>query len=231
MNNKPIRFSSVLLAASGLVLLGVMVKILTRPPAAAPAGPAWVESNAQALQATLDISTNPTEQAFIQEKLDLLRRIQATSAGSLQNVLETPPVPCASRPTELPTPLRTPGAEQFPPELYEDLQGKMNSRWQGEVNDQWVTVLAGVQLTDPPQPALWVFVENTADSGAYANPQAIGTLQITAADQSRLTLQDTAGTTFIFDISARAYLTDPNEVLPTLAPQPTFTPSADVCAP
>lgn len=219
------------IALAAVILLAMMVQLLSSPLAAAPApaGPAWVESNAQALEATLAISTNPTEQAFIQSKLDQLRRIQVTSAGSLQNVPEKPAEACDLRPTELPTQERTPGVEQFSPELYEDLQGRLNSRWQGEVNSQWLTVMAGVQLTDPPQASVWVFVENTDDRGVYPAPDADGALQIMSADQTRLTLQDAAGTLFYFDVSARAYLTSPDEILPTLAPLPTNTPAPEIC--
>jgi hypothetical protein len=219
------------IALAAVILLVVMVKLLSTPPSATPAGPAWVENNAQALEATLAISTNPTEQAFIQSKLDQLRRIQATSAGSLQNVPEKPAEACEVRPTELPTPQRTPGVEQFPAELYEDLQGRLNSRWQGEVNGQWVTVMAGIQLTDPPQPAVWVFVENSDDRGIYPAPEASSALQIVSADGARLTLQDAAGTTFYFDLAARAYLSSQDEILPTLAPLPTNTPAPEICPP
>src|SRR3990172_1254214 len=224
MKNWIKKFPYAIIAITAVILLAVMVKILSAPPTATPAGPAWVENNAQALEATLAVSTNPTEEAFIQSKLDQLRRIQATSGGSLQNVPDKPADACAFRPTALPTPERTPGVEIFIPELYEDLQGKMNSRWQGQVNGQWVAVLAGIQLVDPPQPAVWVFVENTDDRAIYSAAQADTTLQIVSADGARLTLRDTAGTTFYFDVAARAYLSSPDEILPTLAPLPTNTP-------
>ena len=229
MKNWIKKFPYAVIALTVVILLAVMVKILSTPPAASPSGPAWVESNAHALEATLAVSTNPTEEAFIQSKLDQLRRIQATSGGSLQNVPDKPADACAIRPTEMPTPERTPGVEQFPAETYEDLQGRMTSRWQGEINGQWVTVFAGTQLIDPPQPAVWVFVENTDDRGIYPAAQANATLQIVSADGARLTLRDTAGTTFYFDVAARAYLSSPDEILPTLAPLPTNTPEPEIC--
>ncbi len=225
------KIPGVLITSAALILLVVMVKILSAPPAPTTAGPGWVENNVQALQATLSVSTNPTEEAFIQNKLDLLKRIQATSAGALQNVPEKPKDACALRPTELPTPQRTLGVESFQPELYEDLNGKLNSRWQGEVNGQWVTVLAGTVYTDPPQAALWVFVENTADGEVIPAPQASGLLKVVSADLSRLTLQDEAGTAFYFDVAGRAYLASPDEIVPTLAPQPTNTPAVEICPP
>src|SRR3972149_7059942 len=86
MKNWIKKFPYAIIAITAVILLTVMVKILSAPPTATPAGPTWVENNAQALEATLAVSTNPTEEAFIQSKLDQLRRIQATSGGSLQNV-------------------------------------------------------------------------------------------------------------------------------------------------
>jgi len=231
MKNWILKIPYVVVALAAVILLAVMVKLLSTLPAATPAGPAWVENNAQALEATLAVSTNPTEEAFIQSKLDQLRRIQATSGGSLQNAPEKPLDACALRPTALPTPEKTPGVEAFTPELYEDLQGKMNSRWLGEVNGQWVTVMAGVQLAEPPEPAVWVFVENTDDRSIYPAPDASETLQIVSANGVRLTLQDAAGTVFYFDAAARAYLSSPAEILPTLAPLPTNTPAPEICPP
>ena len=157
MKNWIKKFPYAVIAITAVILLAVMVKILSTPPAAASLlARAGSKIMPRRCEATLAVSTNPTEQAFIQGKLDQLRRIQATSAGSLQNVPEKPAEACVLRPTELPTPERISGVEQFPAELYEDLQGKLNSRWQGEVNGQWVTVMAGTQLTDPPQAAVWV---------------------------------------------------------------------------
>jgi len=229
MKNWIKKFPYAVIALTVVILLTVMVKILSTPPAATPAGPVWVEGNAHALEATLAVSTNPTEEAFIQSKLDQLRRIQATSAGSLQNVPDKPKDACALRPTELPPVDPTPGVVQFQSEIYDAAGAIYTSRWQGEVNSQWVTVLAGIQLVDPPHPAVWVFVENTDDRGIYPAAQANTTLQIVTADGARLTLQDAAGTTFYFDVAARAYLSSPDEILPTLAPLPTNTPEPEIC--
>ena len=230
MKNWIKKFPYAVMAITAVILLAVMVKILSTPPTATPAGPAWVENNAQALESTLAVSTNPTEEAFIQSKLDQLRRIQATSGSSLQNVPEKPADSCALRPTELPTPIRTAGLKQLQPDQhYQEFNATITSRWQGEINSQWVTVLAGIQLVDLPQPAVWVFVENTDDRGIYPAAQANATLQIVSADGARLTLKDAAGTTFYFDVAARAYLSSPDEILPTLAPLPTNTPEPEIC--
>lgn len=232
MKNTSIKFSTLLLSVSALILLGVMVKILSRPASLSPTGSAVLNANAQALKATLAVSTNPTEQAFINSKLELLNNMQANSLQGQVNPAEKSSSVCAFEPTSLPAVGHSPGIEQLQPDvLYQEFDADVFSRWHGEINGQWATVMAGARLTDPPQPTLWVFIENTADSGIYPAVNASGALHILSADQSRLTLRDDAGATFYFDAAARAYLTDPGAILPTLAPQPTFTPEAAVCAP
>lgn len=232
MKNTPFKFSTILFILIGVFLLAVMVKMLTgSQPDPASAGPAWVERDIQALQATLSVSQNPTEEAFIQSKLNRLKSIQSNSLQGLQNAPEKPADKCGLRPTPLPTMVLTPGVEQFPAELYEQYALFANSRWQGEVNGQRVVALAGTLSDDPQQGVLLVLVPNTDDQGGYPAPQAGGPLHITAADGARLTLTDDAGAEFTFDVAARAYLSSPDEILPTLAPQPTFTPTTDICAP
>lgn len=232
MKNKPFKFSTILFILIGVFLLAVMVKMLTgSQPDTASAGPAWVERDIQALQATLSVSQNPTEEAFIQSKLNRLKSIQSNSLQGLQNAPEKPADKCGLRPTPLPTMALTPGVEQFPAELYEQYNLFVNSRWQGEVNGQRVVALAGYLSGDPQQGVLLVLVPNTDDQGIYPAPQAGGALHITLADGARLTLTDDIGAEFTFDVAARAYLSSPDEILPTLAPQPTFTPTTDICAP
>jgi len=226
------KLSTVLFILAGVILLGLMITMLGgSQPETAAAGPAWVERDIQALQATLSVSQNPTEQAFIESKLNRLKRIQTNSLQGLQNAPEKPADKCGLRPTPLPTMALTPGVEQFPSELYEQYALFANSRWQGEVNGQRVVVLAGYLSDDPQQGVLLVLVPDTADRGIYPAPQTGGALHISSADGARLILTDDAGAEFIFDVAARAYLSSPDQVLPTLAPQPTFTPTTDICAP
>lgn len=232
MKIKAVKFSTILFLLAGVILLAVMITMLggSQPETSSP-GPAWVARDIQALESTLSVSQNPTEQAFIQSKLDRLKSIQANSLQGLNNVPEKPADKCGLRPTPLPTEIPTPGVEQFPAELYEQYNLFANSRWQGDTNGQWAVVLAGYLRDDPQQGVLLVLVPNTDDQGVYPAPQAGGALQITAADGARLILVDDAGANFSFDIAARAYLSSPDQVLPTLAPHPTFTPTTDICAP
>lgn len=226
------KFSTILFILIGVILLVLMIKMLGgSQPETAAAGPAWVERDIQALQSTLAVSTNPTEEAFIQKKLDRLRNIQSNSLQAQKNAPEKPADKCALRPTPLPTEIPTPGVEQFSAELYEQYSLFANSRWLGEVNGQWVAVLAGYLTDDPRQAALLVLVQNTDDRASYAAPQASGALHIQSADGALLTLTDDTGVEFYFDVAAHAYLSSPDEVLPTLAPQPTYTPTVDICAP
>lgn len=231
MKNWIRKFPAILFALSGVILLAVMIKLLTGTPSEpAAAGPAWVESSIQQLEATLAVSSNPTEEAFIQGKLQQLRNIQAGSLQAQQNAPEKPAEKCALRPTPRPTTEPVSGLEQFQPELYEQYNLFINSRWLGEINGQWVTVFAGLSGEDPQQGVLLVLVQNTADRGLYPAPQAGGALTIQSVDGTRLTVVDESGIELIFDAAARAYLSSPDEIQPTLAPQPTFTPTVDICA-
>jgi len=231
-NNWPKYIPTVLIAFTALVLLTAMVLLLSgRPSETATAGPAWVENNAQSLESTLAASTNPTEQAFIQGKLDQLRRIQSNALQGQENVPEKPADGCTLRPTPLPIAERISGIDQFESEFFEQFEAFFNSRWQGEVNGQWVTVLAGYAKGDRQQGVLWVAAENTDDRSPYLAPQPGGALQILSADGTRLTLTDESGSEYLFDVAARAFLTSPNEVLPTAAPLPTHTPTPAICPP
>ncbi|MHB1118508.1 MAG: hypothetical protein ACYC11_00445 [Bellilinea sp.] len=232
MKNWSKKFPTVLFAITGVILLAVMIKILTGPQSEpAAAGPAWVEKSIQELEAGLADATNPTEEAFIQGKLEQLRNIQANSLQAQENAPEKPADICALRPTPLPTADRIPGVERFEPELFEQFDLIVNSRWQGEVNGQWMAILAGISGEDVQQGVLLVLVQNTDDRALISAPQPGGALQIQAADGVRLTLIDDNGTQYLFDAAARAFLNSPDEILPTLAPQPTYTPTAEICPP
>lgn len=222
----------VLIALAAFALLTVMVQLLSgRQPETATAGPAWVESNAQSLQSTLAVSANPTEQAFIQGKLDQLRRIQGSALQGQENAPEKPADKCELRPTELPVPERISGTDTFQSEFFEQFDAFFNSRWQGEVNGQWVTVLAGSSRGEQAQGVLWVAAENTDDRSPYPSPQPGGALRILSSDGSRLMLTDEGGSEFLFDVAARAFLSSPDEVLPTAEPMPTHTPTPAICPP
>lgn len=226
------KISTILFTLIGVILLAVMIKMLNGAQSeTASAGPAWVERDIQALQSTLAVSANPTEEAFIQKKLDQLRKIQSNSLQAQNNAPEKPSDKCALRPTPLPTAVPTPGVEQFPAELYEQYNLFVNSRWLGEVNGQWTAVLAGYPKDDPQHGVVLVLVQNTDIREVISAPQSSGALHITAADGARLTLTDESGTAFYFDAAARAFASSIDEVLPTLAPQPTYTPTVDICAP
>lgn len=220
----------ILITVFAILLLAVMVRLLTGPSSkAATAGPAWVENNIQVLQATLAVSTNPTEEAFIQGKLNQLRQIQANSLQAQQNAPEKPADACALQPTQLPEPEQISGIEQFPAEWFEQFGSFFNSRWQGEINGQWVVVLAGFSAEAAQQGLVWVLVQDTDDRGEYPSPQMSGALQIQSAEGSRLTLVDASGAQLIFDVAARAYLSRLDEVLPTQSPLPTHTPTPALC--
>ncbi len=195
-------------------------------------GPAWVEQNIAVYEATLAVSTNPTEQAFLQDKLSRLQSIEQRRLQGLQNAQPKPEDPCALRPTPEPTRalMRTAGISpvsgQVPinPEEFTPA-----SQWQGEWAGLWVRVYAGARAYDPRQGEIWVLVDYAADFGSYPAPTPGGALTITAADGLVLTLQDESGASLYFDVASRSYLSAPGESRPTVVPQPTFTPDAGVC--
>lgn len=194
-------------------------------------GPAWVEQNIDEYRATLAVSTNPTEQAFLQDKLQRMEQIQSNRLQALQNAPTKPADPCALRPTPEPTVARArldgiSAANQAPinPEEFTP-----TSQWQGRWAEEWVTVFAGFRADDPPQGVVWVLVDNAPDFGSYESPKRGGALRITGVDGFVLTLQDETGAELFFDVASRVYLDSPDETLPTLIPKPTFTPDAGIC--
>lgn len=194
-------------------------------------GPAWVQQNINEYRATLSVSTDPTEQAFLQDKLNRMESIQQNRLQALENAAPKPEDPCAQRPTPEPT--------RSVPRLagiYSVVDAPINpeeftpvSQWQGEWAGLWVRVYAGSRTYDPQQGEIWVLVDHTADFGSYPAPTPGGALTITAADGLVLTLRDESGATLYFDVASRSYLSTPDESRPTAVPQPTFTPDAGVC--
>jgi hypothetical protein len=76
---------------------------------------------------------------------------------------------------------------------------------------EWVTQLG---LTYP---------ETVPGGGEYRTPVDTGTLTINGAQDARLILLSTNGTTFYFDVPARRFVSSLTEVVPTITPWPTYT--------
>lgn len=77
--------------------------------------------------------------------------------------------------------------------------------WVGHVGDQWSFVYAGVQDADPTQGGV-VVVPNGSPPGYFLpTPVAAGSVKITSAEGTTLTLLATEGTTFVFDAESESY--------------------------
>jgi len=214
-----------------LIALAALAVTLLTGSSTDGGGPAWVEQNIAEYRATLAVSTNPTEQAFLQDKLNRMESIQQNRLQALENAPTKPADPCALRPTPEPTRSvpRLPGispVERAPinPEEFTPV-----NQWQGEWAGLWVRVYAGAQAYDSRQGEVWVLVDYASDFGSYPAPTPGGALTISAADGLVLTLQDESGARLYFDVASRSYLSRPGETLPTVVPQPTFTLDAGVC--
>lgn len=214
-----------------LIALAALAATLLAGSSADGGGPAWVEQNIDEYRATLSVSTDPTEQAFLQDKLNRMENIQQNRLQALENAAPKPEDPCALRPTPEPTRSvpRVPGISSVEGAPINPEEFIPVNQWQGEWAGQWVRVFAGRQTYDPQQGEIWVLVDHTADFGSYPAPTPGGALTITAADGLVLTLRDESGAVLYFDVASRSYLSSPGEQRPTAVPQPTFTPDVGFC--
>lgn len=228
------RFSkrSTIIVLGGLLLaLGALIAILLVVKSEDGGGPSWVEKNIHEYRATLSVSTNPTEQAFLQDKLARMERIEQNRLQAMRNAPTKPADPCALRPTPEPTKFidRTAGISPVSEVSINPEEFTPSNQWQGEWAGLWVRAYAGRQAQDPQQGEIWVLVDYTSDFGSYPAPTRGGRLIIIAANGLVFTLQDESGALHYFDVASRNYLSSPEEILPTLIPQPTFTPDTGIC--
>jgi hypothetical protein len=223
--------SNLIVLAGALIALAALTTFLLIGYSADGGGPAWVEQNIDEYRATLAVSTDPTQQAFLQDKLSRMESIQQNRLQALRNAPPKPEDPCALRPTPAPTQFvaHVAGVSAVDKAPINPEEFTPSNQWQGEWAGLWVRVYAGVRADDLEQGVIWVVVDNTGDFGSYASPTRGGMLSITAENGLILTLQDKAGAIIYFDVASRQYLTALNEVVPTLVPLPTFTPDMGLC--
>jgi hypothetical protein len=220
-----------LFLGGALIALTALAGTLLAGRSADGGGPAWVEQNIHEYRATLSVSTNPTEQAFLQDKLRRMESIQQNRLQALENAAPKPEDPCALRPTPEPTRdvPRVPGISGVDGAPINPEEFTPVNQWQGEWVGLWVRVYAGSRAYDRQQGEIWVLVDRTGDFGSYPAPTPGGALTITAAEGLVLTLQDESGAVLYFDVASRSYLSTPGELRQTVLPQPTFTPDVGVC--
>ncbi len=232
--NPPSARRSLILAGGGLLVLVVLamsVFFLSGSPFdAAASGPAWLDQSIQEMELRLQAAVNPTERALLDDKLQRLRQLES---NRLMGGVSTPTVvadPCLLRPTTEPAAetARIQGAVQVDLDRYEDLGLLSTSRWEQDSPEGWLAVLVGALIEDPEQGIVILFREN-APYETYPAPAPGGALRILEAQSERLTLEDETGALIYFDVPARQFLSDPSQVVPSLVPQPTFTPAPPLC--
>jgi hypothetical protein len=228
------RFSkrTVQLFVAGLfIALAALGVTLLKGRSADGGGPAWVDKNIQDYQATLAVSADPTEQAFLEQKLAAMQQIEKNRVQALDNLPTKPVDPCSMRPTPEPTTVRATvaGISQVDSVPISPDDFTPTNQWQGEWADLWVRVYAGANPNEAEQGVLWVVVDNSGDYGSYDAPTQGGALTIIAANGLVLTLQDASGATLYFDVASRKLVNSPTTVASTLVPMPTFTPDTGSC--
>ncbi len=228
------RFSkrTILIALAGvLVALAGLTATLLIGKSADSGGPAWVAKNIEDYQATLAVSTNPTEQAFLKQKLAAMEQIEKNRIQALGNIPTKPADACAMRPTPEPTSVRNhlAGINQAGTVPISPDEFTPTNQWQGEWAGQWLRVFAGVHADNTSQGVIWVVADNSADFGSYDAPSRGGALTITAANGLVLTLKDESGAKLYFDVASRQYLSSLSATAATLVPRPTFTPDNGSC--
>lgn len=183
------------------------------------------------LQAQRAAAVDPTAQALLDAKIAALQA-DAAQRSSLNNAPTKPADPCSGRPTDLPAALEAEPRqggfifEGSGPFHAEDVL--VSNLWADWINGWWTQVYAGASGADPAQGLVIVRVEGQGET-RYPAPPGSGALTITAAAGCRLTLQTAAGETLYFDAAAGQYAASAGQVLPTLSPRPTFTPTPPIC--
>ncbi len=198
-------------------------------PPPGESGEGWMAALIDQLSQREQQAVNPTEQALLQDKLNRLQQVEAArqSAGLLAQPTLTlgvcpPPEPTLSI-EDLPQ-----GLLDLEESDYRELDLMAVNGWRGQVNGNWITALAGWQVSNPAQGILALFTFN-APLQVEAAPAQGGALRIASAEGYRLTLLDDQGRVYFYDLAARRWLNSADEIVPTLPPVPTFTPAWAPC--
>ncbi len=114
----------------------------------------------------------------------------------------------------------------------ENLLGKygyvIENGWGGNVNGINTSIYAGTHQDNLAQGLLYVFLfipENLLEQD-FLTPLQAGSVHIVSAENYRLTLLSTDGTTFYFDIPGLRYVDSLTEIVPTITPYLSETPGA-----
>lgn len=92
------------------------------------------------------------------------------------------------------------GLAPYPGSLY-----SFENRWVMETPARAIIVYAGSSATDPAQGLVVVDSSPRGVGGTFPTPTKSGSVHVVGADGQRLTLAAADGTTFVFDVAARAF--------------------------
>lgn len=104
---------------------------------------------------------------------------------------------------------------------------RMQNAWQNLMNGSWADVVAGAYVNEPEQGVIfssWQF-PNAAIGQFYDTPTRAGSVRIIAEENYRLTLEAADGTLFYWDIPSQSFVASLTEVVATITPPPTHTPT------
>jgi hypothetical protein len=104
----------------------------------------------------------------------------------------------------------------------------VENMWFGYVNGHHTNVYAGAPHEDPNQGMLRVYLDLPEGlfKQDYPAPLAAGAVRVVAEQNNRLTLISTDGTTFYFDVPGLQFVDSLTEIVPTITPYVSETPSA-----
>ena len=223
-----------------LVFAALALAALAVPVLAQQAGPGhlegWAARKAAELEAALPQVRDRAMADSLEGKVAALRYQESLEATAAAVGAVPPEDPCALMPTPLPAAkadARPDGILEGPLAVMPGTRVEGHDQWTGQAGSIRLTAFAGLRLDLPGQGVVVVWEDNSAGGGEYLAPQATGALKIVAERQGRLELVDEQGSIRFFDLPARQFLTpaeaQAKSALPTVIPQPTFTPAPQLC--
>lgn len=186
------------------------------------------------LESVRNSATNPQDQQLLDEKIAILQQQEAqrTTMMDQPKTLALEPGFCDligdSEPEEEPE--QPVGIFDGGRDLIPGTQYEIRNFWIGIVNEQVVEADIVSSLADQSQAVVIRYV-NSDGGGWFLVPEGVGPLLIVAENNLRLTLEDPAGRQLFFDVPGERFVDSLDEVVPTVEPAPTYTPTPDPCAP
>ncbi len=215
-----------------IALLGIGAYLIfanNRPLQANPMS--YTAQKAAEFERTKAAVSDPTQQAFLQEKINQLQAVDKARALNRAAAPTKAADLCAAqnRISAASEGKRLVGVlnDLFPPPHLSAYQ--ITNAWQDQVNGVWVQVYAGSQIENPEQGLVVVSYENAPGGGVVLAPAQSGLLRITASDRSRLTLQNDSGIEYYFDVPSGTFVDSLRAEVPVVVPLPTYTPQPGLC--